>query len=207
MKRVNETRKTCGGGIGVERCGAPRAGRASRSRCALFVAYGLVLAGLVPALACHRNPYVIPLQPSAQAQFNYARALEKPYRSPLRARSRKDDYARALAAYRAVLEKFPEDRLWPPRARLRIALMQESEGEKSVALRTYENLIKEYPNADDIQAAALYGAALIYDERKEFEKAQAYYDAILKRFGNPKNTLYARYVREARLRSQIVKKK
>lgn len=159
------------------------------------------------ATGCSRNPYIIPVQQDAQAQFVYAANLEKAFRSPLARKRRDENFAKAVAGYQKVIDAFPEDKRWPPRAELKIAMMQDTYGEDKKALRTYERLIQDYPNDEDIQINALYGAAVIYDESGKFDRAQKYFAEITGRFSKSSNPAYQRIARQALFLSQKTRKK
>lgn len=156
---------------------------------------------------CSRNPYIIPLQKDAQAQFVYAANLEKAFRSPLVRKRREENFAKAVAGYEKVIDAFPEDKRWPPRAELKIAMMQDTHGEDKKALKTYERLIRDYPNDEDIQINALYGAAIIYDESGKYDKAQKYFLEVTGRFSKSPNPAYQRIARQALFQSQKTRKK
>jgi len=174
----------------------------------------LLSADLLVMAACSRNPYIIPQQTTARAQFEYALRLESAYLSPLRKESRVEDWGRAVAAFEKVMRDFPDDKYLVPRARLRLAMIQEKEAvlgkepsQSRKALRTYETLIREYPNEDDIQINALYGAGMICDRLQKYEKAKHYYLDIMERYGDRKEGNYPDIVRRARFLYQRVQKK
>jgi TolA-binding protein len=88
-----------------------------------------------------------------------------------------------------------------------MAILHDRIGKKSLALREYERLIKEFPDADDIQIDSLYGAAVIYDTLKKHEKAQDYYKTIIDRYGKRRDSNYPMIVRDARIRYQMTRRK
>lgn len=184
-------------------------GRIQKMRTAFLLTAGIavfLIAGLL-GTGCSRNPYIIPVQQDAQAQFVYAANLEKAFRSPLARKRRDENFARAVAGYRKVIDAFPEDKRWPPRAELKIAMMQDTHGEDRKALKTYERLIHDYPNDEDIQINALYGAAVIYDESGKYDKAQKYFLEITGRFSKSPNPAHQRIARQALFQSQKTRKK
>lgn len=186
-----------------------RSGRMHGMHIAFWLAAGFavfLIAGFW-ANGCSRNPYIIPVQQDAQAQFVYAANLEKAFRSPLARKQRDENFAKAVAGYQKVIDAFPEDKRWPPRAELKIAMMQDTYGEDKKALRTYERLIRDYPNDEDIQINALYGAAVIYDESGKYDRAQKYFSEITGRFSKSSNPAYQRIARQALFQSQKTRKK
>lgn len=168
----------------------------------------LVAVALAALAGCASSAYLIPKQQTAKEQYEFAVIQEREYRSPFRAKSKGDDFERALAAYDKVIKAFPDDNYYNPRAHLAITMLYDSNGAKRKALSMYEKLLKDYPGYDNIQVDSLYGAAVIYDDTlRKYEKAQDYYNEILKRYSKRTEPYIRNVVNQTQLRAQRIRKK
>jgi tetratricopeptide (TPR) repeat protein len=158
------------------------------------------------AIGCSRaTSVVVPHQETAKAQFVYAQKLEMRFHSPLQSKHREENSAEALAAYRKVMDDFPDDETFVNRSWLQTAIVYEKLNRTRKALRIYERLIRKVPDDPTVQAEAIYGAALIYDKLKKYEKALAYYDRIITNYKDSKDPAIQGVVKDAKRRYQKVR--
>ncbi len=149
-------------GTPVRRDGAGWGRKAARGAAALVVLAGL-LANSGCASRCNRlfggPDIVVPEYPTAEEQ---ARSAERQYevaRQSVDEDARMDEFEEAVAALQAVIERFPNDRVYTPPAH---ALLGEAYLELQChgnAERTFRTVIEEYPDIADVHAPALYGLA------------------------------------------------
>lgn len=161
----------------------------------------LVVVGslLILSAGCRRNRYDVPVRDNAKSQFLYALKLDEEYRSPLFKSSTKEAGRIAVAAYRQVIDSFPNETAYVNRARFGIALIDDLEGRERKALRVYEKLLEDCPNDDVIQINALFSAARIHDVRKNFEKSKKYYRTIVERYSKNPNPEFQSKVYRSRI--------
>jgi tetratricopeptide (TPR) repeat protein len=155
--------------------------------------------------ACSRNSYVIPQRETAAQQFKFAQQQEQNYLNVINKDRHEENGRQAIAAYRVVMKRFPDDKVYYPQSQYKIAFILDREKKTGAALRMYNHMIKAYPDNSRILADSLYGAAVIYDKAGKYDKAQANYERIIKEFGKDKE--YDRLVVASKARYNRVRKK
>jgi tetratricopeptide (TPR) repeat protein len=170
----------------------------------------LVLAVALLA-ACREPRYVIPVQKTAEEQYSFAVEQDNIYRMPINKDRQWPMSERAMAAYRKVIEEFPENERLVNHSNLGIAMILDRRGDafdrlrdKRGALKIYKRLLETCPDDDPIQINSLFGLAAIYDKMEKYETAKEYYRQLLDRFGEGKNPDFERIVAISRLRYQKV---
>jgi len=154
----------------------------------------LAACGLLPA---SRPEVFVPLQNSAREQFNYAKQYEEQNRLALVDRGNptrvRDRTAAVIAAFAKVVEHFPDDRDFTPLARLEIAdlragleisRLEPSRRDLRAAISEFQNLRREYPEYEYIQAKAAYDEALCWRKLKDYERAQDLFRHVMDTYGS-----------------------
>ncbi|MFW5870490.1 MAG: tetratricopeptide repeat protein [Candidatus Sumerlaeota bacterium] len=152
--------------------------------------------------------YIIPLQDNADEQFYYATRQHRkftaaPGKQKLNPRAEGEPSMTerqqrlgdiALAAYRKVIEEFPDETLHVNRAYLGIARVKDEMANNKQALEIYRDLIEQVPNDDVVQVHSLFYAARILDQQKKYEQADEYYRRLIDRYQNTENPQFAKLV-------------
>ncbi len=158
-------------------------------------------AGLRPKSA---PKYEIPMQDSVKEQWDFAMELHKRFNDPLHRKDRETNGEKTLAAYRKVVDAWPEATEYVNRSRLASALVTDGLGKRAEALALYEKLRQEVPDDDKVVVNCLFNSAQIYDEQKKYDKAQEYYREIIRDFKEKKDPYFQNFVsRSEMLRNQI----
>jgi hypothetical protein len=184
-----------------------------------FVIHVIAIMGAVALWAgpagCARNSAVqvhVPVQENAAQQFAYAEELNRMSNYQL---IDKDDTTRYMQerqkirrAYAAVAEYFPADRTITPVARLMEAgfaagldQVERAWSPKRAreALAEYEQLLRDYPENDYVQAKALYDMGIIFKRLKEYGEAQQIFLQVRNHFADSSDPL----IQELAVRANI----
>lgn len=159
------------------------------------------LAAIFLSLGCERAPTVyVPTQPTAQAQYAYAINYRNQHELLLRNRSKKEQWERTRAAVREafqkVVELYPEDRNVTPLARMELADMragldlsgvEPSESDLEWAINELQQLQRDYPTFDFIQAKARYDEALCWKELERYDRSQVLFKEVIDTFSTHKD--------------------
>jgi hypothetical protein len=150
--------------------------------------------------------YIIPDMPTAQEQFNLAEVQYQKSRGYLPEDLRRQSENEARAAYDAVLKRFPEDMDYTPLAKLRLAFLDKFQGRARKSLRQFETLAESYPDNDVVYLNSVFQSAAIYDDLKDYAKAQANYRlASSPRFLNNKDPEIQRLARYADVQARRIR--
>lgn len=165
----------------------------------------LLLASIVACsllVACHsfEEEFIIPEQETPAAQFAIANDLYRRYNAPYvpkRYRDQREEMsAKTRAAFRKVLERFPEAEPYVSHSKMGLAYMEKKDGHSTKALNAFLKLVAEYPEDDYIQAYGLYEIGSLYDDMGKHRDAKPYYRSVFQQFMNHAEK---RYVQLARL--------
>ena len=148
---------------------------------------------------------VIPEQPTAQEQYDFAVRQFTEYSGLLMNRSQRQEYAnRAETAFQMVIDRFPQEKQLVGRSELFIGTIWKQRGKERKALGIMEGLVEKYPNDEDIQIRALYEIGLLLDDLGKHRQAKDYYDRVVKRYEATQDPDHKRIVTECRSRYQRV---
>lgn len=138
--------------------------------------------------------YDIPQHATALKQLDYAVRQHLISRSPLN-QDPEDEHADiAIAAYQKVIDAFPESKIECGRAKLGIATIYDGKDKYRKALPILEELIKDYPDDDQIQVDARFQAARIHDINKNFDQAKKHYSFIVNNYSDSRNAHFRKVV-------------
>ncbi|MDX2175751.1 MAG: tetratricopeptide repeat protein [Candidatus Sumerlaeia bacterium] len=149
--------------------------------------------------------WVIPEMDTAEAQLEVAYSQDRRARNTFDVENRTEEYAKAIAAYELVIERFPTDRDAAPLALLRTAELQRDQDNWPAALELYEEAVAKHPENPQVHAGGLYGMGLAYDELKQPQRAQAAYKALIEQYGADGDPQIRELARAARLRYQLIR--
>ncbi len=117
-------------------------------------------------------------------------------RAELQADPLKDRDA-ALATYRELIDRFPQEGDWPARSLMRIGALHRLMKKPDDAIRAYEKLIVVYPQSPQLRPAWLELAAC-YEEKQQPESAIQTYRTMLKKFPRTSEASRAHTILETR---------
>ena len=185
------------------RISLPRFGAAGRGP-ALALRSAAIL-WLLALMAGCQTEVVIPEQPTAQEQYDFALQQFTEYSGLLMRSSQREEYARrAETAFQMVIDRFPQEKHLVARSELFIGMIWKQRGKERKALGIMEDLLEKHPSDDDIQIRALYEIGLLLDDLGKHRQAKDYYDKVVKRFGQSQKPEYRAIVTECRSRYQRV---
>lgn len=158
-----------------------------------------ILALFLPG--CSRAPTVyVPTQPTAQAQYAYAINYRSQHELLLRNKSKKEQWERTRAAvwkaFEKVTELYPEDRNVTPLAKLELADMragldlsgvEPDEGDLRWSIEQLQQLQRNYPDFDFIQAKARYDEALCWKTLERYDRSQVLFKEVIDTFATHKD--------------------
>lgn len=173
---------------------------------------------LLPALllaislgACGRAPQVfVPTQATAQAQYAYALNYRSQHELILRNKSQKERWERTRAAvweaFSKVAELYPEDRTVTPLAKLELADMkagldfsgvEPSKEDLNWAIARLQELQRDYPELDFIQAKARYDEGLCWKNMERYDRSQVLFKEVIDSYATHKDPLIQAIVERA----------
>lgn len=97
---------------------------------------------------------------------------------------REDELRKAIAAYRSVETRFPDDERYTPVASLMVATIQRELENYEAAIRQYEHVLKSYPTDEEVRVSALYGLGLSLDRANRQAEALVYYKQVLDEYSS-----------------------
>jgi hypothetical protein len=189
-------------------------------------AAGLILIlSVVMLQACtlfKKEPFIIPEENTPREQFAVARDTEARAKGSFDKDVRRDEYNKAIAAYGAVISRFPSDleftpAAWLQRAELYYQFGSDDPKHYAKAIEGFRIAADKYSNQDDIRVASLWGLGRTYDmlardpdssSRKAHENqtnAQMAYKAVIEEFNGHESQAIRALVEQARLRYRIVR--
>ena len=185
------------------RISLPRFGAAGRGP-ALALRSAAIL-WLLALMAGCQTEVVIPEQPTAQEQYDFALQQFTEYSGLLMRSSQREEYARrAETAFQMVIDRFPQEKHLVARSELFIGMIWKQRGKVRKSLGIMEGLLEKYPNDEDIQIRALYEIGLLMDDLGKHRQAKDYYDRVVKRYEATPNPDHRVIVTDCRARYQRV---
>ncbi len=168
-----------------------------------------------------KRSFIIPEENTPGEQFAVARTQEKRARGTLVRSSRVEEFDKAVAAYDAVITRFPSDQqyvpaAWIAKSELWYQLGSEDSKYFPRALKGFRTAADRFADQADIRAAALWGLGRTYDQlareagdsksgRASQQNAQAAYKAIIDEFSNHEDPAIRSLAAQAKLRYRIVR--
>jgi tetratricopeptide (TPR) repeat protein len=150
---------------------------------------------LALVLACARfeaagnepSKLVIPDYPTAKEQYQFALIYERSQFLAPEMPRRKEQVKKVCQCYQRVIDDFPQDGTYAPRAYLQLGdcAMKVSQAEE--AMQYYRTVLAMAPNDEYLQARALFSMAQVYDSKKEYETGKTIYKDVMDRFGTSSN--------------------
>ena len=182
----------------------------------------LAIAMLQSCSLFKKEAYIIPEENTPREQFAVARDTETRAKGSFDKSVRREEYNKAIAAYGAVISRFPSDleytpAAWLARAELYYQFGTDDSKHYANAIDGFRTAADKYSAQDDIRAASLWGLGRTYDQlardekssaRKSFEnqtKAQMAYKAVIDEFNGHESPAIRQLVSQARLRYRIVR--
>jgi len=169
-----------------------------------------------------KQSFIIPEENTPREQFAVARDTEQRAKGSFDKSVRREEYNKAIAAYGAVISRFPSDLEYTPAAWLQRAELHYQFGSDNAkhyvdAIDGFRTAADKYSNQDDIRVASLWGLGRTYDQlarvpdsssRKSYEnqtKAQMAYKALIEEYTGHESPAIRALVAQARLRYRIVR--
>ncbi len=183
-----------------------------------------VLLSLLLLVGCGlfgRKSYIIPEENTAAEQFSVAAVQEKRARGTLVKATKVEEFRKAVAAYDAVISRFPSDQqyvpaAWIAKSELWYLMGSEDSSSYARALAGFRMAADKYADQPDIRAAALWGLGRTHDQlarergdtsagRTSQQNAQTAYKAIIDEFSNHEDPAIRALAQQAKLRYRIVR--
>jgi tetratricopeptide (TPR) repeat protein len=151
------------------------------------------------------DPYIVPEKDTPREQLLIARDQEKIARQTFSRKNREEEYRKAIAAYRAVIDRFPKDEEATPFAFLRIGDLETELDRTPQALAAFTTAADKYAKDESVRVLALWGIANAHEKAGSKAEAQKTYRAILEEFGRSSDKTTQAIVAQARLRYNRVR--
>ncbi len=157
-----------------------------------------VLAGLLSGcMPWGGEKYLIPEKPNAKEQYDYAYQLSL-QASRVPTADREPLYDQVIAAYRMVIDRFPDDRLHTPVALLDIGDKYAALKDYKTAMKYYTRAARNYPDNDRVQVYALVRQGQVYDLTDRGAKARDIYKQVIDRYAGRSDVTVRQWVQKAR---------
>lgn len=140
---------------------------------------------------------VIPDYPAAKDQFAFATMYEKSQFLAPELKQRKAQLAKVAQCYQRVIDNFPQDPVYVPRAYMQLGDCAARAAEPDKALQYYQ-YVKAHSTSDEfLQARATFSIGQVLDMKKEYEAAKATYKEVMDHFGTSNVSGVKSIVRQA----------
>lgn len=179
--------------------------RASRSqtfpvRAALTAAALLALFALA-ACGKPKPEYVVPEFETAGEQYGFAESQRQKTTASSVSERRKEQMESIVVLYAKVVERFPEDRVYTPQAKLKLAMLNmrmPGMDAKRNAIEILEECVQQHDDFEEVHANALYQLGVALDIVGDYERAQNRYREVFDRYGASENAQLKEVAKKAR---------
>lgn len=175
-----------------------------RGRLQVFGMAALLLVGglLLASCASLFGPrYIVPEEPSAREQMRIAERQLSDARTTFDEDLRREETRKAIAAFRAVVERFPRDTDFTPLAHYYWASLSQEIGEYRRAERVYRDALRLYPNDDVVNAFSLFGLAETLQELNRRQESLDTYRELIDVYAQSDDPQIRQRVQVARSRA------
>ncbi len=146
------------------------------------------------------DPYVVPTYPTAEEQ---ARSAWQQYARSQRTvdeETRREELEKSVASLKKVLERFPNNRVYTPPAHELLGRVYLEMGQPRKARSIFEEVVQEYPEVEDVHAAALYGLAESSGRLGRRREEKQYYQQLIDAYAETEDPTIQRLVSVSRQR-------
>ncbi len=173
------------------------------AQCAVFGAAMIFVAG---CFGSQKHPdFLVPQEDTVEAQFNVAQSQERGARGIYDKAKRQGELEKAVIAYQAVEDRFPDDAKYTPAASLFIANIQQEIEEHEKAIAQYEHVLQTFPDDEEVRLSALLGMGISLDELARPEEAQVYYKMLIDQYQASSDPRVLQMVETARKRYRQIR--
>lgn len=167
-----------------------------------FLMVGLLLMTLtLSSCASLFGPrHAVPEEATAREQMRVAERQLEAARTTFDPDMRQEELEKAVAAFRAVVERFPNDSNFTPLAHYYWAMLSQEKGNSRRAERLYREVLRRYPNDDVVNASALFGLAETYEQLGRGRDSQETYRELVEVYANSDDPIIQDLVQIARVR-------
>lgn len=149
------------------------------------------LAGIAIALiatGCQRGPKaIVPDQETARQQYMFAKAKQDYSIPPANSRAMAVHREKHKFLFQKVVNRFPDDPIYTPRAILEIAEILFKERRYVDTILYLRKAMPLYPNMPEFQAQAIYLIGWSFDKMQRHEQAKEEYKKCIDQFGQSDN--------------------
>jgi tetratricopeptide (TPR) repeat protein len=155
---------------------------------------------------------VIPDYPSAKDQYNFAMMYQKTQFMSAEAAEKKQQIDKIAQCYQRVIDNFPRDTEFTPRAVLQLGDCQAMLMQADKALMYYRTVLNDCAEDEYLHARALFATGQMMDMKKDYVGGKAIYKEVMDRFSNSSNPTVREITKRAsvlyfQVREQPVEKK
>ncbi len=178
----------------------------------LLVCLGIIGISIVAMEGCSilKSPgegeYIIPDKETPKEQYAFAydssRTAFKGFDKETRIR-RANEIA---AAFKKVIEKYPEDTEYTPAAYINLGDTYLEIDNYSKAIKYFKKAVEKYPGQEDIQIFGHYGLGVCYDQIGKYEEAKKEYKYCIDKFGDDPRDTFQKIVKKAQFRYDRIRK-
>jgi len=144
--------------------------------------------------------HFVPEEASAREQMRVAERQLENARTTFDPELRIVELEKGVAAFRAVVERFPNDRQFTPLAHYYWALLTQQMEHHRRAERIYRDVLRLYPDDQVVNASALFGLGETYEQLGRGAQSSETYRELIEVYGNSDNSTIRDLVAIARTR-------
>ena len=171
---------------------------------AVAVWIGVVAAAATTGCASGRG-YLIPDKETAAQQYLKA-VEERSQRQRLITKDLDRKFAPVIAAFRKVVDRFPDDETYTPLALIDIGdVYRKGLRKPGKAMKYYERVFENYPNSDFLQARSMIAMARCRLQMGANAKAQGQFKEIVDVFEGHPDPQIAQIVAEAKQQYDVIR--
>ena len=167
---------------------------------ALLVVACLLVSGCGLVKRPEPTRFLIPEMDTAQEQWTLAERQLREAQGIFEPETRQVELRKAMQAYEAVVDRFPNDLRYTPTADLMIANLRREVGERQLAETQYRRVLSRYSDDEGIRIDALLGLGQTLDDLGRPADAKVHYKMVIDQYAGSQDPLIRRSVETARAR-------
>lgn len=148
---------------------------------------------------------LIPREDTAREQFVVAEMQYQQALGVYDPKVRAEEMRKAIVAYKAVEDRFPNDSKYTPVSALLIGNIYQDLEDYEKAVAQYKHCLESYPNDTEVRISSLYGTGESLDELGQPEEAQTYYKLLIDEFEGNSDPKVREMVGQAQIRYRQIR--
>ncbi len=167
---------------------------------ALWGLMAMMLATTLAGCTWFKSDYVVPEYPTAREQAMNAKRQYEIARGTIAEKVRDEEFEKAIAALEFTINKFPDDNLYIPEAKVYLGLSQYEVDDYRKAESTFIKVIDEYGDIPTVHSLGLYWLSKTQHERGRFREEKETLRQFIETYGENKDPKLLRLIADAKRR-------